>query len=482
MSYLPIFLKSQSFQQVLVVGGGEIAQAKSETLMELGFGVRVITLELSKSFEKFCLTHGVRTKTCHYSEKELASEKIVVAATENKKLNAQIAFDCRQRGILVNVVDNPKQCDFIFPALIKRGPLQIAISTSGISPVLARIIKQKIEQLIPSAYEKLIDFLNDKKKTIRDALSNIQPRRLFYESLLESNLPEELFEGNFTNANQLFFSRLNASPDKNIGALYLIGAGPGHPDLITVKAARLIGKADIILYDRLIPLETIGQYARKDAVKVLVGKTRDRHLKSQDEINNIIKEHLGKNKIVVRLKGGDPGVYGHGAEEIEIAKQLGATYQIIPGISAMNGCAAYTGIPLTERGGANSFRALTLYQGDFENEAIWKTIDPNMKETLIVYMSTKYYFQLCEKLLAIGFPNQTPILVVEQGTTDYQRSYSYSLEEFINRNKNKQFISPSLMYIGGVTKWHSDHGWREEHDEAKEYFPKLLGGSVHAQG
>lgn len=473
MTYLPLFLKADTETPILVIGGGEIACAKTEALASVSAKVDVVAKSISEALILLCETHGFTYREEEYTPGHLDNRRIVVAATDNNAVNEQIAMDCRSRKILVNVVDNPALCDFIFPALVRRGPLQIAISSSGISPVLARLIKQTIEILIPARFEQIIGFLQNKKVAMRHKLSKLQPRRVFYEQVIRGHIAEDILEGNMARANASFDEALNNYPNESRAALYLIGAGPGNPDLVTIKAVRILGQADVILYDRLIPQGLMDLYARKDAHKIAVGKTRHHHHKKQDEIDDIIEHHLHKDRIVVRLKGGDPGIYAHGAEEIAVARRVGVPYQIVPGISAANGCAAYAGIPLTERGGASSVRFLSLYKEQLEDDDFWESLRHAKNETLALYMSSNNYSLLCNKLIGLGFNANTPLLVVEQGTTTHHKDYSATLETFENLYADHKFASPCLMVIGNVVKWHEAHSWKEEPVTSGNYFTDL---------
>ncbi len=473
MGYTPLFLNAEKHGTILIIGGGEIAAAKTEALASVGARVEILAERIGDALRLLCDQHGFQTNEEPYHPKFLKEKSIVVAATDNDEVNEIIAQDCQKRGILVNVVDNPPLCDFIFPALVRRGNLQVAISSSGVSPVLARMVKHAIEQAIPSNFERLIDFMGAKKSILRERLSKIQPRRLIGEKIFHGPIAQELYEGNHQKAENLFNDLLDDTENKKQAALYLIGAGPGNPDLITVKAIRLISQADIILYDRLVSPLIIEQYARKDAEKISVGKRKDHHHKTQAQIDELIEQHLRKGNIVVRLKGGDPGIYAHGAEEIEIANKVGAPFQIVPGISAANGCAAYAGIPLTERGGATSVRFITLYTKTLYDENFWLSLKHAQNETFVFYMSTPHYALLCRKLIELGFSTHTPLLVVEQGTTDFHREYTSTIGDFSDDLDSSEFGSPCTLIIGDVARWAKSNQWKEPPQHKGEYFTPL---------
>ena len=473
MSYLPLFLHASERFPILVIGGGEIAAAKTEALASVGADVRVVAEHLGDAIISLCDTHSYPYHIASYDITLLEGKKIVIAATDDDIVNERIAADCRKHNILVNVVDNPPLCDFIFPALVRRGAVQVAISSSGVAPVFARLLKHEVEKLLPASYERLIDFMREKKQRLRTHFTKLQPRRLFSETILRGAIANEILEGNQSKANNLFETALNDTPNTQQAALYLVGAGPGNPDLITLKAIRLLSQADIVLYDRLISLELLTMYARKDAEKISVGKTRCHHHKKQSDIDEMIESFLKQGKIVVRLKGGDPGVYAHGAEEIAIAKKLGVPYQIVPAVSAANGCAAYAGIPLTERGGAVSVRYLTIYKDQLHDAYFWEGLSYATKETLVLYMSSHHFGLVCQKLIDAGFSEDAKFLAIEQGTTDYHRELPGTLGDFDKIYGDYRFASPTLIIIGDVVKWRSTHQWKEAPSHKGEYFAPL---------
>lgn len=473
MSYLPLFHDTRHLPPILVIGGGVIAAAKVEALSSVSARLEVLAQDISQACLDLCQAHGYLYTQTTYSAAFLEGKRIVIAATDDDALNARIANECRERGILVNVVDNPPLCDFIFPALVRRGALQVAISSSSISPVLARMVKQRIEAMLPASFERLIIFMQETKSKLRGHLTQIQPRRLFSEQVVTGAIAEEVLEGNDDRAHTLFDAALNAYPDVKQPALYLIGAGAGNPDLLTLKAIRLLGRADVILVDRLVAPEIINQFARKDAQKIFVGKTRCHHHKKQEDIDALLEEHLRAGRIVARLKGGDPGIYAHGAEEIAVAKRLGVPYQIVPGITAASACAAYAGIPLTERGGALSVRFLTIYKEQLHDATFWEGLRYATRDTLVLYMSSHHYSTVCNRLIAEGFAPDTPLLVIEQGSTPYHREYASTLAEFYGTYGAHCFASPCLMIIGDVTRWREEHHWKEAPTHPGDYFPPI---------
>ncbi|MCI5049930.1 MAG: siroheme synthase CysG [Rickettsiales bacterium] len=481
MDYFPAFMKLDDGRQVIIIGGGDIARAKAETLLAYGKTLRVYAEAISEPMRELLDAHDVYYEEKAYHVSQLDRAALIIAATDRREVNEQIYLDAQIKGILVNVVDQPELCDVIFPAIVRRGPLQIAISSAGISPVLARMVKQKIERVLPWNLATLIDYVKARRVKVKNALHGIQAKRLFWHEVVDGSIAEEVLEGNLSRADEQFDLLLEQDGEKkNRAALYLIGAGPGHPELITVKALRLLSKADVVLYDRLVAPEIIEQYARREAEKISVGKTKGCHSHSQDSIDGLIEQHLSDGNIVVRLKGGDPGIYAHGAEEIAIARKLDVPYQIVPGISAANGCAAYAGVPLTERGGAQSVRFLTLYKETMHDDAFWQSLHYAKHETLVFYMTTHHRKLLCERLIEAGLAPETPILAIEQGTTPYQRESQATLADFDARFANRRFMSPTLLIVGDVVRWREQHQWKEQAQDIYSFFPALSSGGPHA--
>jgi uroporphyrin-III C-methyltransferase/precorrin-2 dehydrogenase/sirohydrochlorin ferrochelatase len=481
MKFFPLFLRLAEDRRILIVGGGAVAQAKAEALLPYAATLHVVADSFAEATKQFLRHNGVSYDQAPYSPHLLKGVGLVIAATNKQDINQQIYQDAHAQGVLVNVVDQPELCDVIFPAIVRRGSLQIAISSSGLSPVLSRLVKQQIERVIPWQFERLIEFTREKRSKVKQHLNTLQKRRLLWHNVLEGNVAEEVLEGNDTRAEALFDEKLEeAQSISSEAALYLIGAGPGNPDLLTIKAIRLLSRADVVLYDRLIAPEILDMYARKEAEKTCVGKTKDYHLKTQESIDEMIARHLKAGRIVARLKGGDPSIYAHGAEEIAVARELNVPYQIVPGITAATGCAAAAGIPLTERGGAQSVRFLTLYKESLTDADFWQSLKHSHNETLVFYMATHHRARLCEKLLEAGFKATTPVLAVEQGTTPQHREYEATLGSFGEKYGNHVFQSPTLLIVGDVVRWRKEHGWKEApKGDSKPFFPALHKGARH---
>lgn len=472
MSYAPLFFKLGEDTRFTIIGGGHIALSKAETLTGLGALVSVVAKDVLPALSALIQKHHGRVTLADYAPDHLAGAKIVIAATDNAALNEQIYHDAKAQGLIVNVVDTPHLCDFIFPAVIRRGDIQVAISTAGVSPSLARAIKRKIEHLLPWNLAALTSWIKEKRDVVKRHLNGIQARRLFWDEVLDGAIAQEVVEGNNAKAETLFAQALSEAPAASRAALYLVGAGPGHPDYITVRGTQLLGQADVVLYDRLIPPDVLDRYARKESTKIAVGKSAERHIKTQDAIAELIETHLRANKIVVRLKGGDPGIYAHAAEEMDVARRLGVPYQIVPGITAALGCAAASGFPLTERDGAAAVRFLTYYDETLYSDGFWQSLALSRDETLVFYMTTKKRNGLIEKLLSLGYSPSLPVVIIEQGTTPNHAEYEATLGSFVERFGNTNFITPTLLVVGDVVRWRAVHSWREPAKNREDWFEK----------
>lgn len=472
MSYAPLFFKLGQHTRFTIIGGGHIACSKSETLTALGAVVHVVGKDILPELKALVEQHGGTFIEAEYAPEHLHGATIVIAATDDHALNERIYHDAKAQGKIVNVVDTPHLCDFIFPATIKRGDIQVAISSAGVSPSLARAIKRKIEHILPWNLEALTAWIKEKRDVVKSHLNGIQARRLFWDEVLDGGIAQEVVEGNRAKAETLFAQAISEAPINSRAALYLVGAGPGHPDYITVRGTQLLGQADVVLYDRLIPPDVLERYARREATKIPVGKSAEHHIKTQDAIAELIETHLLNNKIVVRLKGGDPGIYAHAAEEMDVARKLGVPYQIVPGITAALGCAAASGFPLTERDGASAVRFMTYYDESLYSDGFWKSLEVSRDETLVFYMTTKKRNSLIEKLLSIGYNANTPAVIIEQGTTPNHAEYEATLGTFVKTFGDTNFITPTLLVIGDVVRWRATHSWREPAALREDWFEK----------
>jgi uroporphyrin-III C-methyltransferase/precorrin-2 dehydrogenase/sirohydrochlorin ferrochelatase len=457
MEFLPLFYQLKG-KPCLLVGGGVVALRKAQLLTRAGARLCVVAPEVCPQLQALCDASGGELRRASYQRSDLKGVYLVVAATDDRETNKQIYADCSERQLPVNVVDCPDLCNFIFPAIIDRSPLVAAISSSGESPVLARRLRSKIESLMPAAYGSLARLLGSYRPKVKAALSDADQRRDFWEHILDGPVTEVALSGNLEKARALLEQSLDDfDQHSSRGEVFLIGAGPGDPDLLTFKALRLLQKADVVLYDRLVA-EPILDMARKDAERIYVGKARKDHTLPQQEINKLLVDYAKQGKKVARLKGGDPFIFGRGGEEIELLADQQVPFQVVPGITAASGCAAYSGIPLTHRDYAQSVRFIT---GHLKNNSIdlpWSEL-AKTNQTLVFYMGLVGLHEICAQLVRHGLSASTPIALVEKGTTEQQRVITGDLSSMPAKVASMQVRAPTLLIIGEVVKLRGKLCW-----------------------
>jgi uroporphyrin-III C-methyltransferase / precorrin-2 dehydrogenase / sirohydrochlorin ferrochelatase len=456
VEFLPVCLKLTD-APVVLVGGGTVATRKARLLLRAGANLTVVSPVISHELETLLAEHGGVWQQARYREVDLHGKKLAVAATPDRTTNEQIFRDATDLSILVNVVDTPDLCTFIFPSLVDRSPLLIAISSSGRSPVLARILRRQIEALVPAAYGRLAEFAGRFRQLVKDHIAQDSVRRLFWEQVLEGTVAEQVLAGRDARAEQQLRERLQDTSALCAGEVYLVGAGPGDPDLLTFKAARLLQSADVVLYDRLVS-PAIVDMARRDAQRIYVGKRRSDHSLPQTQINQLLLDLALQGKRVVRLKGGDPFVFGRGGEEIELLAKHRIPFQVVPGITAANGAACYAGIPLTHRDYAQSVRFVAGYLKGDSVEHDWSTFQ-STTETLVFYMGLMGLPVICAQLQAYGRSPDTPVALVERGTQLEQRVLVGTLATMVDVVARAQPGGPTLIIVGDVVRLHEDLSW-----------------------
>ena len=459
MEYLPLFFDVKG-KTCLLVGGGTIAYRKAKLLVGAGARLAVVAPAIEPDLLELVKSTSGEYYEKAYGEECLTDKYFVIAATNNENLNEKVAVDCRARNVLVNVVDAPEYCDVIFPAIIDRAPIVIAVSSSGAAPVLARSVRTRIESTIPANFGVLANFIGERRDEVRERLDE-QKLRLFWEDLVQSEIAERVTMGRLDDAQAMFARALaHAVKNKEVseGEVYLIGAGPGDPDLLTFKALRLLQRADVVLYDRLVSSEIVAM-SRRDAEHVYVGKMRSEHTVPQQEINRLLIEYASEGKKVARLKGGDPFVFGRGGEEIAGLAKNNIPFQIVPGVSAANGCACYAGIPLTHRDHAQSVRFVTGHLKDGSIDLPWaELVTPS--QTVVVYMGLISLPIICEQLVAHGAQGDTPVALIERGTTPDQQTHIGTLTNIVDFVADKNVQAPTLIIVGGVVNLYDSLSWR----------------------
>lgn len=456
MDFLPIFMNLRG-EQCLVVGGGEVAVRKAALLQEAGARVRVVSPELIGALKAQAADGTIDFRQGGFEPQDLEGIALVIAATDDTEVNRQVSELAKARKLPVNVVDNPGLCTFIVPSIIDRSPVQIAVSTGGSSPVLARLLRARLEAAIPSAYGRLARMVEGFRDKVKARFADVSARRKFWETVLQGKIAELVFSGKDSDAEQALEKAISEGFDGNVGEVYLIGGGPGDPDLLTFRALRLMQQADVVVYDRLISKEVL-DLTRRDAHRIYVGKERDNHSVPQDQINQLLVDLAKEGKRVCRLKGGDPFVFGRGGEEIETLTANGVNFQVVPGITAALGSSAYAGIPLTHRDYSQSVVFVTGHLKDGSMNLNWKGLaQPN--QTIVFYMGLKGLPVICEKLMEHGLPADLPMALVQQATTPRQRVFTGTLGTMPELIANEEIKPPTLIIVGNVVKLHDKLNW-----------------------
>ena len=458
MDFLPIFLRIRDWP-CLVVGGGAVAARKVELLLQAGGRVTVVAPELGAALQSLHQAGRIGYRPAAFSPADLEGCLLVIAATDDPVVDRQVSAICQARAMPVNVVDRPELCSFIMPAIIDREPVLIAVSTGGSSPVLARLLRGRLESLIPAAYGRLAALVAGFRERVKPCIPAPQ-RRAFWEPVLQGPIAELVLSGREGAAREALTEALERGGEPPpLGEVYLVGAGPGDPDLLTFRALRLMQQADVVLYDRLVN-PTILELTRRDAERIYVGKARDRHTLRQEETNALLARLAKQGKRVLRLKGGDPFIFGRGGEEIQTLAGEGIPFQVVPGITAASGCAAYAGIPLTHRDYAQSCVFVTGNLKDGSVDLNWESlVQPH--QTVVIYMGLHGIEIICAELIAHGLPPDFPAALIEQGTTLRQRVHVATLATLPERVRAVGARAPTLIIVGEVVKLHQELAWFE---------------------
>jgi uroporphyrin-III C-methyltransferase/precorrin-2 dehydrogenase/sirohydrochlorin ferrochelatase len=457
MDFFPIFFDIKN-KPCLVVGGGEVATRKAGMLMQSGGLITIVAPELTNTLKELADAGKITHVAEKFRPEHLGAAVLVIAATDDRAANEQVSVAAKKLRIPVNVVDNPDLCSFIMPSVIDRSPLVIAISSGGTSPVLARVIRAKLETFIPAAYGRLAHFAASFRDQVKDKILPAK-RRIFWEKVLQGPVAEMVLAGQDQTAKDVLQKMLATDSDDTPprGEVYLVGGGPGNPDLLTFRALRLMQQADVVVYDNLVSPAVL-ELVRRDAERIYVGKKRADHAMRQENINELLVKLAQKGKRVVRLKGGDPFVFGRGGEEIETLAAHGIPFQVVPGITAATGVSSYSGIPLTHRDYAQSCVFVTGHLKDgsvnIDLTGIAKT-----NQTIVIYMGLMGLPTLCQELVAHGLPITTPAAIVQQGTTYQQKVVTGTLETLPQLAENAKMKPPTLIIVGEVVKLQDKLAW-----------------------
>ena len=457
MDLLPIFINIKN-KKCVVVGGGEVAFRKATLLLRAGADLNIVAPVLSDELRKLCVDTDCAITAREFEEADINNAILVVAATDDLKTNERVSVIASTLNIPVNVVDQPHLCSFIMPSIVDRSPIVVAISSGGSSPILTRKLKELNEAMIPGRIDKLAELLGSFRGRVKSEINDFSARIRFWENVLDSEIPELVYNGQDDEARSALDNWLtNPQNDRVGGEVYLVGAGPGDPDLLTLRALRLMHKADVVLYDRLVSPEVLLKL-RPDAQKIYVGKRSADHAVPQETINEMLVRLAKEGNRVLRLKGGDPFIFGRGGEELESLAAAGIPFQVVPGITAASGCASYAGIPLTHRDYSQSVRFLTGHTKDGRVPLEWELLVKE-QQTLVFYMGLAGLPDICDQLLKHGMSSSTPVAVIQQGTTQTQKVVVGNLNKIADLAVEKEIQAPTIIIIGEVVKLQESLSW-----------------------
>ena len=452
MDYLPLFARLNN-RAVLLVGGGDIALRKARLLLDAGANLTVVAPSLHEELTELLVRHTYIPS--RFTAAYLNDQMLVIAATDDEEVNAEVAAAADAANIWVNVVDDPDRSSFIFPSIIDRSPIMVAVSSGGKAPVLVRMLRERLEALLPKHLGALANLSGEWRNQIKQKLGDITSRRRFWEKAFASPQLATLLETEqHDSAEQWMADQLQAD-DYAGGEIVLVGAGPGDAGLLTLKGLQQIQQAEVVLYDQLVSPEVLN-LVRRDAERISVGKKAGHHSVPQHEINELLLSHARAGKRVVRLKGGDPFMFGRGAEELQAARAEGIPFSVVPGITAAAGATAYAGIPLTHRDSAQSAVFITGHCKQDGEEPDWAALAAS-NQTLVIYMGLIGSPTITERLIAHGRRPETPVALIERGTTVRQRVLRGTLQELPELAKDAH--SPSLIVIGEVAALADTLSW-----------------------
>jgi uroporphyrin-III C-methyltransferase/precorrin-2 dehydrogenase/sirohydrochlorin ferrochelatase len=450
MQTFPVFFSLRD-RRVLVVGGGEPAARKAELLLSASAQVTLIAETVTGDLAQLIAEGRISWAGHSFDPGDLENMTLAIVATEDADLQARVSHEAHRRCVPINVVDRPALSSFIMPAIVDRGPITVAISTAGTAPALARKLRAEIERALPATIGRLARFAEIFRAQVRRTLDEPRARRRFWDRVFAGRVAELALAGDEIGARRELIRLLDDARSPNqpmTGIVHLVGAGPGDPDLLTLKAHRLLQQADVVVYDRLVSPEVLAM-ARRDAERVFVGKRRAHHALPQDEINGRLVALARAGKSVVRLKGGDPFVFGRGGEEIEALVAAGVAVEVVPGITAALGCAASAGVPLTHRDHAQACVFVTGQLKDGSVDLDWEML-ARPRQTIVVYMGAGSLPVIARQLAQHGLPASTPVALIENGTTDRERRVVGTLESIGNEAIKAKMSSPAVLLIGEV--------------------------------
>lgn len=512
MDYFPIFFRLVD-EPVLVVGGGEVAARKIDLLLRAGAKVTVVAPALIAALTEQAASGALIHLATEFQPQHLDGVRLAIAATDRHAVNAWVAHQAERRNVPVNVVDDRELSRFIVPAIIDRSPVVVAVASSGAAPVLTRRLREQLETLLPRGLGTLAALAGKLRPLVKSRIDQPGARRRFWERFFDGPLAADVLAGRVQAAQALAeldmegvvrdARRADGAQDEAVKALgggvppgevVLVGAGPGDPDLLTLRGLRALQNADVVLYDRLVSDQVL-DLARRDAERIYVGKAAGQAHLTQEQINDLLVRLAQAGKRVCRLKGGDPFIFGRGGEELEALAAHGIRFEVVPGITAAAGCAAYAGIPLTHRDYA---QALTFVTGHVRADAAGEPADANTAadtagagidwaalarphQTVVFYMGLNRVEDIVGNLRRHGASADRPVAVVEHGTRPEQRVVTATLADLCATVQAERIASPALLIVGEVTRLHHTLRWFNA-GASGQVAPGLLVSTHSAQG
>ena len=458
MSYLPLFIETTG-KKCLIVGGGKVASRKLIPILKAKMEVTLISPEIIEEIElNFQKNKNLKILKRKFEPEDIGGQFLIIAATNEKTTNQKIAKLSKDNNILVNMAEDSLSGNTLIPSVVDRDPIKIAVSSGAASPILTRLVKTKLETVIPYSFSKLADIMMEYRDVVKKNFLKISDRRKFWEVFLDGPVSEMVLSGHIDKAKKALDESLKENKFlEKTGEVYLVGAGPGDPELLSFKALRLMQKADIVIYDRLVS-RPIMNLIRQDAEKIYVGKQRADHAMPQENINQLLARLALEGKKVLRLKGGDPFIFGRGGEEIESLIKDDIPFQIVPGITAASGCASYAGIPLTHRDYSQACIFVTGHLRDGTVNLNWEML-AHEKQTLIFYMGMHGSKIICKELIKHGLSDETPAALIVKGTTEDQEVIIGNLKNMPEIIMKRKIVPPTLLIIGDVVKLHNKLKW-----------------------
>nr|WP_232092976.1 siroheme synthase CysG [Serratia ureilytica] len=457
VDYLPIFADLKQ-RPVLVVGGGDVAARKVSLLQRVGAEIRIVAQSLSPELEQQRQQGRVLWLGKTFDPQQLDDVFLAIAATDDNALNAAVFAEADKRRVLANVVDDQPRCSFIFPSIIDRSPLVVAVSSSGQAPVLARLLREKLEALLPASLGQMAQVAGRWRGQVKQRLASIGERRRFWENTFGGRFATLVANGQTAQAERQLeqdLHRFAAGDEGAQGEIALVGAGPGDVGLLTLRGLQVMQQADVVLYDHLVSGEIL-DLVRRDAERICVGKRAGAHSVIQEETNRLLVELAQQGKRVVRLKGGDPFIFGRGGEELQVAAAAGIPFQVVPGVTAAAGATAYAGIPLTHRDHAQSVTFITGHCRPDGDGLDWADL-ARARQTLAIYMGTMKAADISQRLIAHGRDAATPVAVISRGTRADQQVQIGTLEQLEYLAQRAPL--PALLVIGEVVELHHQIAW-----------------------